>query len=293
MCILDKIPYFARRRAIREYDALVEKSVQSHWPDYPIKMKYLVWEQWAARPADGSELETHNFIVFIDINCDIDWITDDDHSKMRVSSETKNRIDEAMSVEALPCKHLPMAERMAFKKIIGAAIVAALHGDYETAKMQTAKAKEYLDKRTPEQSRLWTICCATAGVLSACLLLSRMTWCIKDIQPLLYGALGSYLAIAYRSSIAEKDASAGLPLHICEALVKILAGMIQGKVCVVFITSTLAPEMAAPFATSSAALAIVAFSAGLVDKFAPNLISNYVVKPFDFATKEAECDLQP
>lgn len=284
MFLFDGVRHLLQRRAIWEYNAIVEKTIQQHWPDSPIKMRCLIWERWEALPEDGSNRENFNFVVFIDIEGDVDWLVDDDHAKVKFPDKATIPIDQAMALEASPCDHLPMPVRMAFKKMIGAAIVAALFGDEEAAREQTAKAKEYLDKRTPEQSRLWTLISSTVALPALCCLL-RLTG-MSGLQPLVYGAVGAYIAIAYRSSIEKRDAGAGLTLHVWEALVKLVAGMLQGKVCAVFMTSSLAPEFASRLAASPAVLAVIAFAAGLFDRFAPNLISNYVVKPFEVKSEE-------
>lgn len=269
------IPLLGRHLSQREYDSEVESSIQAHWKDSPIKISHLICEEWSESVA-GEKSNSYNFVVFIDIAGDIDWIANDENAVEKITGQTKALIDCAMAVEALPCKHLAKREWMAFKKMVGASIVAALYKNYDTAQNLIANAQAYLDKRTPERSRLWITISASIAIVVLYLLLPYAKGI--NTKPLFYGALGSYIAIIYRSGRSQIDASAGLLIHICDTLIKLGAGMIQGKLCILLLSTPFAPEITKSIIISPEAMLAAAFVAGLVDKFVPSLVSSYVVK---------------
>lgn len=260
----------------KKYDAEVEASIRSHWPAAPIRMKHLIWERWEdAKPE--AKADKFNFIVFIDIEGDLDWIADDENSNEKISEEIGPTIARIMGAEARPCKHLAEKEWMSFKKMLGAAIVSALSGECESALSQMDEALQYREKRMPERSRTWTVWSATVLTLSiAVILKSRLVDGWIQPTPLLYGLLGSYTAIVHRAFTRATDSGAGIWIHITEAVVRLLLGMIFGKMCILFFTNQLAPEIATRICASYSGLCVAAFAAGMFDRFIPSMISTYI-----------------
>lgn len=271
------------RNDIAEYRALIEKEVQEHWKDHQIRLKELIWDCWQDPAAVTKELastQKFNYVVFIDIEGDLDWICNDDHIDNKVPPETYTLIASIMDVEATPCKHLGEAEWMAFKRMLGTAIVSAFEGGSDEARALMAQAKAYIEQRIPERSRLWTLWSATFGAIGACAI-SYFLRDLTSVVPLEFGMFGAYVSIVRHASMRNVDSSAGKMLHVTEAAVRLLLGAILGKMGVLFCDSSLAPEFARSFCASGSGVRVIAFASGLFDAFIPAMISAYVIKPMN------------
>lgn len=265
---------------IAEYKRNVEKEVQEHWNDHQIRLMELICDCWREPPTDSHALlDKCNYVVFIDIEGDLDWICDDDHSG-KVEPEVFTLIARIMDVEAIPCKHLGKNEWMAFKRMLGAAIVSAFEGGHDEAESLMAQAKAYIEKRIPERSRLWTLWSATIGTIVAGVI-SYLLRDLTSVVPLIFGVFGAYVSIVRHASMRNVDSSAGKMLHVTEAAVRLLIGAILGKMGVLFCDSSLAPEFARSFCASGSCVRVIAFTSGLFDAFIPAMISAYVIKPMN------------
>jgi len=264
---------------IAEYRRNVEKEVQEHWKDHQIRLMELICDCWREPPTDSHALlDKYNYVVFIDIEGDLDWICNDDHTENKVQPEVFTMIARIMDVEAIPCKHLGKNEWMAFKRMLGTAIVSAFEGGRDEAESLMAQAKAYIEQRIPERSRLWTLWSATIGTIVA----GVISYFLRDLTsdaPLIFGVFGAYVSIVRHASIRNVDSSAGKMLHVTEAGVRLLIGAILGKIGVLFCNSSLAPEFSQSFCTSVAGIRVIAFASGLFDAFIPSMISTYIITP--------------
>lgn len=264
---------------IAEYRSDVEKEVQEHWKGHQIRLMELICDCWREPPTDSHNLlDKYNYVVFIDIEGDLDWICNDDHTENKVQPEVFTMIARIMDVEAIPCKHLGKNEWMAFKRMLGAAIVSAFEGGHDEAESLMAQAKAYIEQRIPERSRLWTLWGATIGMI----LCSLVFYFLRNnvhVAPFVFGVLGAYVSIVRHASKRNVDSNAGIMLHLTETTVRLLIGAILGKIGVQFCNSLLAPEFAQKFCVSDAGIRIVAFAAGLFDAFIPAMISTYIITP--------------
>ena len=266
---------------IAEYRRSVEKEVQEHWKGHQIRLMELICDSWREPPADRQALsDRYNYVVFIDIEGDLDWICDDDHLKSEASSEVFTLIARIMDVEAIPCKHLGKSEWMAFKRMLGTAIVSAFEGGRNEAESLMVQAKTYIEQRIPERSRLWTLWSATIWMI----IFGAISYFLRDlifVVPFLFGVFGAYVSIVRHASVRNVDSSAGIMLHVTEAAVRLLIGAILGKMGVLFCNSSLAPEFAQSFCSSAAGIRVIAFAAGLFDAFIPAMISTYIITPLN------------
>ncbi len=266
---------------IAEYRKNVEKEVQEHWKDHQIRLMELICDCWRKPPTDSHTLlDKYNYVVFIDIEGDLDWICNDDYTEKKVAPEVFTLIARIMDVEAIPCKHLGKNEWMAFKRMLGTAIVSAFEGGHDEAESLMTQAKTYIEQRIPECSRLWTLWSATIGMI-LCSLIFYLLRSNVFVEPFAFGVFGAYVSIVRHASVRNVDSSAGVMLHVTEAAVRLLIGAILGKMGVLFCNSSLAPEFAQSFCTSVAGIRVIAFASGLFDAFIPAMISTYVITPLN------------
>lgn len=267
-------------KGLDEYNAKVAAEVQSHWPENTVAIKELIRERWTDTSKVQAKVDDFNYLVFIDIAGDLDWICDDDRSVKQLPEKASTLIARALSVEAAPCKHLQEQEWMSFKKILGAAIVSAFEESYDEAEALIDQARTYLRQRTEERSRRWMLVNSTVLMLAFWLI--ECLWLDVNIRtPSLFGLFGAYVSIVGHSGARRTDASAGRPLHWVEAFVRLVVGIILGNVAIHFFNCSLAPELGRELCTTDAGIRIVAFVAGLIDSFIPSMISTYVLSPLN------------
>lgn len=280
-CLKCIVEHFCRssNKDVEDYNAKVAKEVQSHWPN-TVAIKELIRERWADASKIQGKIEDFNYLVFIDIAGDLDWLCDDDHSTQQLSEKTSTLIARALSVEATPCKHLKEQEWMAFKKILGASIVSAFEESYDDAETLMNQARVYLKQRTEERSRRWMLVNSTVLMLILGLV-GCLCFDSTVRMPSLFGLFGAYVSIVGHSGARRTDAGAGRTLHWVEAFVRLVVGIILGNIGICFFNCSLAPELGRELCTTDAGIRIVAFVAGLIDGFVPSMISTYVLSPLN------------
>ena len=262
------------------YNKKIAEEVQSHWKDNTIALKELVYERWTPSSDKGEQDKKYDFVVFIDIAGDLDWICNDDHSMEKLSQRASTLIARVHSIEATPCKHLREREWMSFKRILGAAIVSAFQESCEDSIALMNQAKVYIEQRIPECSRLWTLWSATIGMI----LCGLGLYFLRDnvlVVPFMFGVLGAYVSIVRHASMRNVDSSAGKLLHVTEVAVRLLIGAILGRMGVLFCDSLLAPEFARSICASGTGVRVIAFASGLFDALIPAMISRYIITPLN------------
>lgn len=290
MELFDRLFHREQNPVIVEYNKKVAKDVQSRWIGHSIEIRELIQERKAADSGRGREKnERYDYVVFIDIAGDLDWICNDDLSEERLSSETAALAARALSIEAMPCKRLSEENRMAFKRLLGAAIVSAFEGNPDDAQSLMSQAQIFLKDRTEELSRRWTLLSSTILLIVFSLLV-----CLGILKPAriptLFGLFGAYVSIVGRSGSRRTDAGAGKWLHFVESAVRLMVGMLLGNVGVHFFNCPIAPEFTRGLCETDAGIRTAAFGAGFLDSFIPSMISAYFLKPLEPQTKGANND---
>ena len=280
--------------AVAEYNEKVAKELQSRWPGHTLEILELIQERKQERKEtaagrDGEKNKRYDYVVFIDIAGDLDWICDDDHSEEHLEPKTAALAARALSIEAMPCKQLSQENRMAFKRLLGAAIVSAFEGSHDDAQSLMLQAQTFLKDRTEEQSRRWMLLSSTPLLLAFALLL--YWWFSEPVRvPMLFGLFGAYVSIVRSSGSRRTDAGAGKQLHFVEAVVRLVVGMLLGNVGVQFFNCPIAPELLRGLCETDARVRTAAFCAGFLDHFIPSMISAYFLKPLENQTKGATND---
>ena len=59
---------------VRLYRQEIAASVKKHWKDEPIELSLLIRENWEEEIAEGKKPDSYNYVIFIDIEGDIDWL---------------------------------------------------------------------------------------------------------------------------------------------------------------------------------------------------------------------------
>lgn len=269
----------------------MEVYIRNHWGEEEIDLEELIHVRLEHRgkvlstlpigekvmkAPDGSK----DFVVFVDLDGDLDFITD-----FSIKGDQNTLIAEINAVENQPTSHLPQSEFMAFKRILGGAIVCAIEDVPERARAQLNLAKEYLKKRTTERSRLWMLSSAFPLIAIIAVVgcffpgmfvmqpeeLSISPWIIG----LYFGMLGAFFSILQRSGRRNLDSASGRPLHLLEICVRFAAGAIAGLIIIYISISPLSPELFHDMVYVAGGPQVLGFLAGFSDQLIPSIVSKY------------------
>ena len=140
--------FFKWNRQEKEQQALkdLQKAIRDHWPNDPIDLECLVRENWDE--SEDGKSRIYKYIVFVDKNLKIDWITAD-NSLDQYSSQ----VSRASVLESIPHDYLPKKQIIEFKKLIGEAIVSFFNGNSQEAENNINRARQYVMDRIIECSR--------------------------------------------------------------------------------------------------------------------------------------------
>lgn len=266
-----------------DYRNALNESLKKHWPEHVFEVYELIQENYDPDTKDkqaGINDQDNQFIVFINLTLDIDWIT-----KKNLDQSKSSCVTYAESISARRCHHLPKAQKLEFRTLIGQAIVNAICGAGDQSRKLADSAAQFLKERTIERSRYWTLLSAHAWILLLSLatpLLWYTGWFAPDapIDGLLPfwttvqgGLIGAYLSVVQRAGSGEWDAASGLKLHILEVFTKLIAGGFFGAIAFALAHSaapaikTLASDIPSAF--------ILGVAVGFIERAIPKFISGY------------------
>jgi hypothetical protein len=261
--------------------------LKDHWKPDSIDVFELILEVWESDNLNGSVAvkgaEDNRFIVFIDQELDVDWITKSNEQDL----EAKHSISFAESIGAKRCKHLPLDQVLEFRRLIGQAIASGIQGETDYSRKLSEEAAQFLKDRTVELSRSWTLTAAhvlllflSVGLALSCEVLESyhygqtldlvFLWCA--IQG---GLVGAYLSLVQRAGRGEWDAAAGRRIHNIEVFTKLFAGGVLGGIAYALSRSANAPPSLKGMAPDGCSAFLFGVAAGWFERMIPRIISNY------------------
>src|SRR6185437_5640191 len=94
-------------------------------------------------------LETDTFIVFIDNDIDVDWVTSDAYDVHGHKDAVKHNeiLNRAAGLECIPNDHHKENIRLNFKRMVGEGVARSLDDDYDSADAILDKAEAYIADR--------------------------------------------------------------------------------------------------------------------------------------------------
>lgn len=250
------------------------REYEKTWPGLPIK--YLI-------------LSCKDYIVFLDHENDLDWATTDGFETRKISIEekkgyysAKNEID---SAESSPVSHLDEKVIICYKRQLGEALIRAFEGDYENAKKMVVLAKEYIFKRSVEQSRfLFLVSCGYTTSIALAILI--FFWLMRDflipsfgstvfytIVSALMGSFGALLSVILRMGKLSLDFNASKQLHYLEGSSRIIAGVISALIITLCIQTGILLPTFGKIQTIHVAMILGGLIAGASERFAPSIIN--------------------
>jgi hypothetical protein len=233
----------------------------------------------------GAEL----YAVWIDEDCDIDWITTDEYDKIGAKDQqTHNSIlSTAAVLECSPCHGLSREAKTHFKRLVGEAISYNIEDDYVTAQKMLSEARTYIRVRSEEISRRWYLS-ASVAMCAVMIFIEFMIWIFREsITGLLgddfiwlslaivAGSCGALLSVILRSGHLKFDCSAGEALHYLEGASRIWAGALSGVFVALAVKSEFVLAPLARGGNATAVTMLAALVAGTGERFATSIISTF------------------
>lgn len=255
-----------------------EYKYQKEFPD--VTLRHLV------RHSEGQ------FVIGVaeDDDLNLDWETtkayDADHAQRPAEELARHNqlINEAAFVECTPCPH-PFSVRLTFKRLVGEGIARTLAHDYDSASQALDHARQYIDARNHEQSRIWYLSASSiAAFVFFCI--GTVAWLARSniinwtgssmfvlAMASIAGALGAQLSIAMRLGKLDLDCAAGKYLHYVEGISRIVAGMLSGLLAAIAVKLGILVPLVSHADTLPLAIVFAGYVAGAAERWAPSIVA--------------------
>ncbi len=257
-----------------DYRKRMEASIRKVWPDQEIDLHQIIFHE----EPDDISVGGRRLTIFIDRALDLDWLV-----HPNTDEKVSNELSRVTAVASIPCKHLPKEEQIAFRQMLGAAVNCAIRGNADEAEKQRKTAREFIDKRITERSRLWSLTFAFALLL----VITTIVWFFGALPfssrldtlnltgSLTFGCLGAYVSVVYGSSRDKRDSSSGKWLHFIEILSRMSVGALGGLLSGLLLESSFSPQVFHNIPPEPNAALVFGFIAGFSEKFIPRIVSSY------------------
>lgn len=252
----------------------MEASIRKAWPNQEIDLHQVIFHE----EPDGTSAGGRKLTIFIDRAIDLDWLV-----HPNTDESVSDELSKITAIASIPCKHLPEEEQIAFRQMLGAAVNCAIRGNVEEADKQRLAAKEFIERRITERSRLWSLTFALVmlAVLAAIIVLMGGSPFSPHLDQLNFagsmalGCVGAYVSIVYGSSRDKRDSSSGKWLHFIEVVSKFSVGALGGLLSGLLLASSISPQVLHNVPLEPNVALVFGFIAGFSEKFIPRIVSSY------------------
>lgn len=244
-----------------------------------LELKYLV-------------IDSQEYIVFIDKENQLDWITSDEYDANGHADLSKHNsiLHQVAVLECKPNGDLSEKIILDFKRLLGEALSSSFSGEYDTAEKILVDAAQFIKDRGEEQSRQWYL--SSAGLCTLAILVAGViAWLLRDyLTPLVgktffissiamtAGALGALLSIIMRMGEEKLDIHAGKTIHELESIYRIFAGMLSAFLVVLAVSSEAIFPGLSKVNNPNIFLIFIGFVGGMSERLAPSISSKIVGK---------------
>lgn len=232
-------------------------------------------------------LEAESFIVFLDSDLDVDWLTSDKYDETGPKDPAKHNeiLNYAAGLECIPNSHHKRNVRLNFKRMVGEGVARSLDHDYDSAEKMLERARQYIGDRNVETARFWQLSTGCAlGLLFASMGLGMWTlrvnligaWGDSFFFLILSGsagAIGAVLSMIFRMGRSFPTSEAPKDLHILEAASRVFAGLISGVLIAGAVRVGLVLPILGRAGQLHVGMLVAAMTSGASERLAPSLIA--------------------
>ncbi len=244
-------------------------------------------EKWGVLNLRHLILDSQGFIVFIDNENDLDWITTAEYDEKGHEKPEKHKeiLNGVALQECKPTTHLSETSLLSFKRLLGESLARSLAHDYKKAAEILNHAESYLIDRGKELSRQWYL--ARAGQTAALILsVGIILWTFRDISTNIFGAvffntclcmvtgaLGALMSIIFRMGKENLNCLSGKALHEIESSYRVIAGALSALLVSMLVRAELFLPVFSRIDQKEIALIALGFVAGMSERFAPSILA--------------------
>jgi hypothetical protein len=235
------------------------------------------------------------YIVFIDIEGDVDWKTKPAWDNAGPKDPVKHFavLNDCARIETTPCDALSPTVKLHFKRLIAEAYARSFAHEYEAANSMLGSARDYVRVRSEEVARTWYLEASIATTAIA-LIVALSTWALRFWTSQLIGssgvwlvlsmgsgALGALLSVIVRSGKLQVDCAAGRYLHRIEGASRVLAGSASGFLTALAVMSGIFLGSFVKSGNLAPVMLLASFVGGTTERFASSIIAR--VSPKELA----------
>lgn len=271
--------------------------------EFVFRRYYIRIEEYTGIHNRWAEISTNNicylireeeglYIVFLDSQLDIDWITSNNYDE-----ENKNNkayiVDILSKIENL--QHEPTVSFLSysmkknFKCLLAESLVYVFDNQFELANSSIEKSKKYIRNRNFEISRKWHLQYSLLFMLvfifiAVCIIINKQylselfnisTEKVSRYIYIVFGAIGASLSIIQKTGKRYYNAESGRYLHALEAVSRLIAGMISSLFAICLIQLDLVFTNFKTIGEPNQGMIIISIIAGFCERFVPSMITKF------------------
>ncbi|NOS89668.1 MAG: hypothetical protein HOP34_14210 [Methylococcaceae bacterium] len=231
-------------------------------------------------------IETENYIVFLDPDFDLDWVTTKEYDDKGHDNNTKHNdiLNKVALLECKPTNCFDEKTRLNYKRLLGEALARSLGHDYVRAGNILEKAESYIKERGKELARQWYLDRAGKTVILF-LAVGIFAWVFRECVigiigrtvfilslAVIAGALGALLSIIFRMGKEGLDCLSGKEAHQLESMYRIIAGMLSALLGALLVQSGIVLPVLSKVNNVEVGTILIGFIAGMSEQFAPSMM---------------------
>lgn len=243
-------------------------------------------DKWSSVEHSYLIRSTEHFIVFLDSQGDLDWITTREYDKESPKYDQKyhENINRCAILETFSTQGMPKQEVLRFRRLIGEDLVCNLYFEFDSVKIVLDSIESKLNSRAQEISRCWYLLGSSVPA-AIFVIFGAVLWVYRSEYVPLFGggfpmilaacagALGALLSVISRTGTLTLNHSAGMWLHYLEGASRIGAGAISGTIAGLAVKSEL---ILAPLSRGEKFMTVVllaGLTAGVAERMAASIVS--------------------
>jgi hypothetical protein len=256
------------------------------------------------RGADHLIMATRDYAVWLNKDLEVWWTTtesfgqtwDKKAESLKKLSEWGRIMNRVTDLQAVPINYLLREQTMAFRCMVGEAVVRLFEHEFRHADDMLRRAGRFVAARNQERARVWYVL-ASVGAAGALVSISAIGYLVyrlggfgltpyELLSALGAGAAGALLSVLYRVGKSPLDSSAGPALHRLEGAARILVGGIGGVVMLLAARSGLALSILQN--SGFPGLLLAAFAGGVSERLVKVMIKRVELAEADKKEEEAD-----
>lgn len=266
---------FINSRKKRDYHQSLDDNQEEYRKFFGIKDKYLI-----QRESVETEGKKTGYIVYIDLEDDIDWIDlRDDFWNAEDKKQRDAFIAQLNVLQFHPCQNISDEDKFTFKKMLGSIYVLALQKQFDAIPTIMKETENFIIQRNKEAAR--TMYLELSGVIAFIVLVfwifdaHYLMWCKEWVAGIAMGILGSYVSVWIRYGKVTMKGLSSRWLHYLESISRLFIGGVFA------IVSMTAVKCGVILSNSDPTLlrftfALVGFASGFSERFVPSMIERFI-----------------